>query len=390
MKFTHLLTAIGCAMSMICNGEEKQTDIFDYSAPVDLSVILQTYDWYQHYDNVDKDSILDAKLKLEFELPKDEFYLFEDTTFVLRVTEYAKSKQPFLANAEDFYNCCALLWNVWSNYEVWFRGHTADLLRDDDEIKKNTNAISANIIKNKDVCKAAQAFKESILKLMETEPEKWNEDFNPMELLISYNNVIESKAYKFYDDEETFVGSINRVINIAEGMAMDKFQNYLDANEDDQVKIMLNEIATCHNYDEQCSLWRNWANCEKSNIDDRWILAVGHVLMLSGNYNPILQRIWITWRAICQEHYFGCSKDSSIPNQYYNEYRKICYISCLKRIENHPDDIYAMNCAAAIGGRTNINRFGQFSYGNEAIIEQVMMMPNRYYAKDNSSDEFTE
>ena len=309
---------------------------------------------------------------------------------MLRVPEYANSKQPFLANAEDFYNSCALSWNVWSNYEVWYRGHTADLLRYDDEVKNSIKAVSVNIIKDKDVRKAAQGFEDSILKLMKTEPDKWDEDFSPMNLLISFGDVVESKAYKFYDDEETFVVSLDSVMDIAEGMVMEKFQHYLDASEEEQVQVMLGELATCRDFDEQCSLWRNWANCDKSGIDDEWILAVGRALMESRNYSPILHRIWITWRAINQGLYFGSSRDSSIPNHYYNEYRKMCYVSCLKRIESYPNDIYAMNCAAAIGGRTNMNRFGQNYFGNEAMIERAMMMPNRYHSADDDDEESEE
>jgi hypothetical protein len=170
-------------------------------------------------------------------------------------------------------------------------------------------------------------------------------------------------------------------------MVMDRFQHYLDASEDNQVRVILGELATCRNFDEQCSLWRNWANCEKSDIDDEWIVAVGRALMESGNYSPILHRIWITWRAISQRLYFGSSRDSSIPNHYYNEYRKMCYVSCLKHIKSHPDDIYAMNCAAAIGGRTNMNRFGQNYFGNEAMIESFMMMPKRYHIDDKDVEE---
>lgn len=385
MKFTHILAAMCCAVSLISCGEEKESDLFDYCKPVDLSIILQAYDWYQHYEGEDKDSILYTKIGLE--LPEDEFYLFEDTAFVLRVPEYTGSKQPFLANAEDFYNSCALSWNVWSNYEVWYRGHTADLLRYDDEVKRSIEAVNVNIIKDKEVRKAAQDFKDSLLKLMKSEPDDWGEDVNPMELLISFGDVVESKAYKFYDDEDTFVESLDSVMDLAEGMVMDKFQHYLDASEDDQVQVMLGELATCRNFDEQCSLWHNWANCDKSSIDDEWIAAVGSAMMESGNYSPILHRIWITWRAISQGLYFGSSRDSSIPNQYYNEYRKMCYVSCLKRIERHPDDIYAMNCAAAIGGRTNMNRFGQNYFGNEAMIERAMMMPKRYHSADDSDEE---
>ena len=388
MKITRLIVAMCCAISLVSCEEKEHPDIFDYSDPVDLSAILQAYDWYQHYEGDNKDSILYTKFGLE--LPEDEFYLFEDTAFVLRVPEYTDSKQPFLANAEDFYNSCALSWNVWSNYEVWYRGHTADLLRYDEEVKRSIEAVSVNIIKDEDVRKAAQDFKESIIKLMKTEPDKWDEDTDPMDLLISFGDVVESKAYKFYDDEETFVASLDSVMDIAEGMVLDKFQHYLDASEDDQIQVMLGEIATCRNFDEQCSLWRNWANCDKSGIDDEWLLAVGCALMESGNYSPILHRIWITWRAISQGLYFGSSRDSSIPNQYYNEYRKMCYVSCLKRIENHPEDVYAMNCAAAIDGRTNMNRFGQNYFGNEAMIERAMMMPKRYHSADDDDEESEE
>ena len=113
---------------------------------------------------------------------------------------------------------------------------------------------------------------------------------------------------------------------------------------------------------------------------------MGMALMKSGNYSPILHHIWITWRALCQTMFFGSSRDSAIPNQYYNEFRKMCYVACLKRIESHPDDIYAMNCAAAIGGRTNMNRFGQNYFGNEAMIERYMMMPKRFDVDDEEDD----
>ena len=69
----------------------------------------------------------------------------------------------------------------------------------------------------------------------------------------------------------------------------------------------------------------------------------------------------------------------------------MCYVSCLKRIERHPDDIYSMNCAATIGGRINMNRFGQNYFGNEAMIERAMMMPKRYHTgEDEDSDDDTE
>lgn len=353
--------------------------MFDYSKPADLTEIIKAYDQCQDED----DNHLYSPLYAILDLPDDDgISLCEDTSFVLRVPEYANSDQPFLAFAEDFYNSFVLAWNVWSNHEVWYRGHTADMLRSDEDVRQSIRNIDVGIIRDGDVRLAAQQFKDSLLLLMESEPDDWGEDVSPMELLMSYADAIEDKAYKFYDDVDTFVSALDSVTDIAEGMVQSRFRHYLDASEDDQVKVMLNELAACSDFDEQCSLWYNWANCKKSVIDDDWIIAVGCALMKSGNYNPMLHRMWIAWRAMCQSMNYGSSRDSYIPNHYYNEYRKMCFKACLKRIESHPDDIFAMNCAAALGGRTNMNRFGQNSFGNEAMIEEYMMLPKRLGRND--------
>lgn len=42
-----------------------------------------------------------------------------DTAFALQLLQYAETNQPFLANAEVFYNSCLLAFNVWSNHELW-------------------------------------------------------------------------------------------------------------------------------------------------------------------------------------------------------------------------------------------------------------------------------
>ena len=129
-----LLFAVLSIVSLVSCEKKEHTDLFDYKAPVDLSFILQAYDWQKGYEEDDKYTILWSKIVPG--MPEDEIYLFEDTSFVLRVPEYANSKQPFLANAEDFYNSCSLSWNLYSNFEVWYRGNTKDLLRYDDEVKQ--------------------------------------------------------------------------------------------------------------------------------------------------------------------------------------------------------------------------------------------------------------
>lgn len=357
-------------------GKTKQAIPFDNSTPMDLAQLLKAYYWYQEYEGDNRDSLLYAIINPD--LPDDDFYLFDDTSFVLRVPEYASSSQPFLANSEDFYNSTELAWNIWSNFEVWYRGNTADLLVGNDEVIRSINALSVDIITDPDVQHAARQFKDSLLSLMENEMDQWSEDADPMALLVAFSDVIESKAYKFYDDEERFIYAMDSCSESIEELSMDRFQRYLDAEKNVQLKVILEELVACQSFDEQCSLWRNWANCKKSIMDDDWIIAVGCVLMQTGLYSPILNHVWITWRAMCQTLYFGNSRDSYIPNHYYNKYRQLCYRSCLPWIQSHPDDVYAMNCAAAIAGRSNMNRYGYNCFGNEAMIEEAMMLPNRF------------
>ena len=49
-----------------------------------------------------------------------------------------------------------------------------------------------------------------------------------------------------------------------------------------------------------------------------------------------------------------------------------------------------MNCAAAIGGRVNINRFGQNMFGNEAVIEKHTYLSGRDDKEDKESEEAEE
>lgn len=88
---------------------------------------------------------------------------------------------------------------------------------------------------------------------------------------------------------------------------------------------------------------------------ESWIVAVAAKLMDSGKYDFKLYNVWIIWRCLFQDLCCGLSRDSSIPNEEYNKMRKKCYITAVERIESHPGDVFAMNCAAALAGYQNIS-----------------------------------
>ena len=372
----------------VAKSNENRSSSFEYSKPIDLTDILQAYELYQKSSADEQESILFSFV--DEEMCEGEVTLFEDTSFVIRLPEYRDSKIPFLAVAEEFYNNCSFAWNMWSNFEVWYRGHTAGDLRNDKDIIQSIRAFDVNIIRDAELSKAAQSYRDSILVLMSMGLDDWDDAHNAWNVRGTYNDAIAKKACRFYDDKDEFQDRYNKIVEYAEGLGDDKFSHYLNSNEDEQLSVMLSELNTCANFDEQCSLWRKWANSKESQGEDAWLVAVGNKLMESGNYSPNLNRIWITWRTLCQFCYCGASKDSVIPNPFYNQFRRMCYLTCLKRIETHPNDIFAMNCAASLAGNPNVIRIGDFSYGNEAVIDASQMMPERFDFDEMVEDESEE
>ena len=191
MKAKQLLILVFFVMTVFSCGKDDNTDLFDNSSAVDLNEILQAYDWYQHSEDEDKEKLLLQKIASGMP-DNNEFWLFDDTSFVIHVPEYAGSQQPFLANAEDFYNSCVYAWNIWSNQEIWYRGHTADLLREDEDVKSSIRGISTDFIRDRDVRRAANHARDSLLMVMDTNPKEWDEEFNPMDIIINFANVVES------------------------------------------------------------------------------------------------------------------------------------------------------------------------------------------------------
>ena len=222
--------------------------------------------------------------------------------------------------------------------------------------------------------------------LMSKPYEEWCENDNSMDLLLRLSGIIEKRAYKYYSRQEDFVDSLTDLGNELRNATKAQLETYQHTDSLNRLRYMLGALNECSTFDEQCSLFLNWIDSKEAEMDDEWIIAVAGRLIDSGKYNPCLNDIWLVWRCLFQIQYCGISRDSSIPNGFYNDMRKKCYLTCLKRIESHPDDVFAMNCAAFIGGRTNINRIGQALFGNEALTEMAECLPGRFVDGESGED----
>lgn len=349
-----------------CSGVAQQPDgVFNYEKPVDLSDVMTTYNEHATSDEAD------------WMVPEGwtegmGYEIFEDTSFVVNAPQYQKSKQLFLKSAEDFYNSCALAHNLRSNVEMLARELTTEK-----EVVQSIRKIGVDFLYNPGLKARAQVLEDSLIIVLQKPEEKCGEDDNCMNLFGIFAQEIEKHVVPFYQDEKAFADSLQSMGNLMQKMTEKQFKIYQNTNEEERTKVILKLLNDCENFDEQCSLFLNWANCQESSYEDEWIIMVAVRLMRSGKYNPMLFNIWLDWRCLTQGM-LGASRDSEIPNQMYNQMRKRCYITCLKRIEEYPQDALAMNCAAVLAGRVNILRSGAFMFGNDGILEMHEFMPKRF------------
>lgn len=356
---------------------------YDNDKPVSLDKVLGVYERYE------RASLEGTELDLfcefyghENQAVLNSYWIASDTAFAVQLPHYATSNHPFLANAEVFYNACLLAFNVWSNHDLWLRENESEELVDPSKVIEGIKSVNEACIRDTALCEAARIFKDSLFTVMRQPVDAWEEDKYSMDFLFNFAHEIELKVPKFYKSESQFADSLADMYSKLIEPTKHITDLYENVDENQRVKMILSCLNNCSTFDQQCSLLLNWANTPTAEMDDEWVVAVAHRLLESGKYNPCLNNIWIIWRCLFQYCYVGISRDSPIPNDMYNQIRKQCYLTCLKRIEKHPRDVFAMNCASALAGRMNINRMGENAFGNDAVIEKYTYLVGRYQIDD--------
>jgi len=362
-----------------CNRDirEDYAAYFGNEEAIDLSAIWKVFEEYMIAEATGCQYELDEALEGDIWRQRSKFAIFDEVG-AIRLPEYDHSEHPFLVQSEGFYNSCAVAFNIWSNHELWLRGCVGCELAASDSIKEGIRRMNLNCIREEGLQQVARIYRDSMLCLMQTSPESWSREGDAMDLLMDYSKKIELRAYQFYEDKKSFLDSLKSVNAELLSITRPVWKAYQEAEEKNRLSLILRGLSDCQTFDEQCSLWLNWANSQESIYEGKWIVAVAEALMKSGKYCLLLNEVWMIWRCLFQVEYMGLSRDSSIPNDYYNDMRKRCYLTCLKRIESHPEDVFAMNCASTIGGRSNLNRFGGNPMGNEAMVEEFYHLPHRF------------
>lgn len=384
MAMSLVVVMTGCRREM----GEKYRGCFENEKGVDLSDLIRIHNKYLEITKDSSDcTLFSAFYGRDMERETEKYDIVDNSSYVIKLPQYEGCEQPFLANAEVFYNSCLLAFNVWSNHELWLMECDGSKLVETEDVVSSIKYMNVNYIRDNELRDAAATYKDSMLLMMKRPVEEWGEDEHSMDLMISFCSKVEAKAYRFYQNEEKFSDSLTAMTNELLDATNPVLDKYKKTEPDKRVKMMLRILNYCSTFDEQCSILLNWANTPESQREDEWILAVADRLMKSGKYNPCLNNIWVTWRCLFQYTYQGLSRDAYIPNNIYNDMRKRCFLTCLKRIEKHPDDVFAMNCAAALGGRVNINRYDNSLFGNGASTEMTTYLSGRYEDEEEETNE---
>lgn len=86
-------------------------------------------------------------------------------------------------------------------------------------------------------------------------------------------------------------------------------------------------------------------------------------------YSIYLFEAWLKWRLVNQQHIYGMSKTSEIPNNMYDIMRKKVALTILDYIIKNEKDEMAINQFLLIATHPIVMRFGDFPYGNQNTIE---------------------
>lgn len=385
---TFLLTSF---LVMCCSSPNGKAIEVDLDSPVSLDEVLAAYE--KNDTNVGIWSNPEVVAVLHSFAPRDtstqiSIDIYDEAPFFIELPEYRQSDNQFLSTAEDMYNSNLMLNAIWNNYEVWNR-FSEEIGTD---ALEGTSRIKVDSLRDPELRQAATVYRDGVVEMLKN-PESMNDDYNPLELSGSFIEAVNNKCYQFYTDVDSLQAIITEDWKSKSAAVEERYQTYLNADSDQRLGIMLKALAECKTFTEQCLLFEQWANCDVSESEDEWIIAVGTRLMDGQHYSTCLHYVWLIWRPLCQKMYYGMSKDSKIPNKMYDEYRAKCFKACLKQIAEHPDDVLAMNCASVLWGRGNIDRYGPYSFGNQCVIEEANYLPKRYekifnhQAEDDSAAE---
>ena len=206
---------VGCKTQQEVNVDPNYDGIFAHQTPVNLTPVLDIYNWVSESgDSVDKTELV---LKLVpavgryilADTPDDEidnnwFINMTDTIPVLCIPNELRTKYNLYANAEQYYNGNILLYNMESLYEVciWNQDKPEEeRIFAPEEVMDAIRGINIDVMRNPEDKQCLKEARDSLLDYLAAYPGYRLDDTEPLLYLAHVMERFDRYSYFYYEGD---------------------------------------------------------------------------------------------------------------------------------------------------------------------------------------------
>ena len=279
----------------------------------------------------------------------------------------------------DAYNAAVVMNSIMTDFDLQMRSDMTD------EVVEAVKIMDVTKVREPEVQDSLNAYKEEMLYMLSADPDSL--DMNIHNPWKAYYDLFAYLSEKYYIetfgqiDKESLWDEYDHCQSVPEWEELREKRGNEDMVEELKAKYQQAKDfdARCIYAIELCHAYEAYIYSPKADKEyfENPAIPLMQSLMEEGQYSLYLNELWQKWRVLYQSTK-GASRDSEIPNWIYNDYRNKCCSTILSYIEEHPQDMQAINQYLLMACKENILRYGEFDYGNQYPMEMYYLFPEKF------------
>ncbi len=288
-------------------------------------------------------------------------------------------KSSLAQRLTDAYNAAVVMSSIMTDFDLGLRFNTPD------EVIEAVKTIDVTMVSEPEVQDSLNAYKKEMLYMLTVDPD--SVDMNIHNPWKAYYDLFAYLSEKYnidtfgQIDKERIWDEYDHCPSVPEWESLIEKRGNSDMVEELKTKYHQAKDfdARCIYAIELCHAYEAYIYSPKADKEyfENPAMALMQSLMEEGQYSIYLYELWQKWRVLYQSTK-GASRDSEIPNWIYNDYRKKCCNITLSYIEEHPQDMQAINQYLLMACKENILRYGEYDYGNQYALELYYLFPEKF------------
>jgi len=295
--------------------------------------------------------------------------LCSQSDWAISLPQCKGNADALVAIAEDIYNGIYAHRAMWHDCEIWCRGFDmGGALVDSVSVVKSIGSLNADRISDEGLRKELLLCRDSTVWAI-GHPEAWGEEGerNPGDYVARFVVAVYERYLQGDIEKSMDIQVQERLLQL--DVDSTEVARYTNAWPGDSV--WWKEMIEAKDIDRRCELALIALHANKG--DQRWALEAMMAIMQANEYSPLLPRLWRTWRCACQQYYYGLSRDSIIPNNTFNRYRRMVYTTVINHLIKHPEDMLARHAAFYLLLVDDMVRNGDCIMGSDCLLERMEM-----------------